>query len=463
MIAKTHENELDLMFLIKAIKDNTILAKTKLTHNHFKDVIAKVVFSIAVRSIQEKNCFLPLVDLKPLFEDSERIERLDAYGHSIKTDSPEKLLEELEKYDSDKTSDNLEKTIIERYTREKLFVISGALQNDLRDSSKSVYELVRRYSYSFDVIMNDSASTRRTLTSDDVEFTSKIKEEKFPTTGLPIDIENGGLNAPSLSVILGGAKSGKSTFLYNSALDSLKQGRTVLFVTIEIPNEECFRKMMSIYSQVPYSRINKKELTEEDSKYYLSAVEKFSKDYKDKFFIIDDSKGISSKDIKIYIDQLAKAGIIIDDIYVDYMLIMSSNNPNIPKVEAMSAVSTELRQLSQATHTRVFTAQQLSSKATTKDISELTFDDVYYCKNLSHEATYTMAIVNNRTEANKSIIKTMFLPSRQQWSPTVRHYPNFEQETLTLNDCVDCDMSESSISMSYADSVIDTIMMDNKF
>lgn len=457
MISKTHENELDLMFLAKAVEDNSVLAGTKLTHNHFKDVITKIVFSIGLRAIQEKNCFLPLVDLKPLFEDSERLEKIALYEHSIKLSSVENLMEEIMKRKSDKTANSLEQTILERYTREKLFIVSNGLSNDLKDSSKSTRELLRRYSYSLDVLMNDSASTRRTLTSEDllkteINFLNSPKVERFPSTGLPIDIENDGLNAPSLTVILGGPKAGKSTFLYNSAINSLKQGRTILFVTIEIPNEECYRKIMSIYSQVPYQKIKTNDLDEEEKKFYLSAVKTFSEQYKDKVFIIDDSKGVSSKDIKVYVDQLAKAGIIIDDIYADYMLIMSSNNPNIPKVEALTAISTELRQLSQATNTRVFTAQQLSSKASTKDISEITFDDIYFCKNLSHEATYSIVIENTRSPDNKSLLKTMFLPSRQQWSPTIRYYPNFNQDTITLGECED--YAKEDITEAYVEDYI---------
>lgn len=469
LLIKTHYNEVDLMYIAVMIKDNLTIQTTKLSVEYFDDVLAKLVFSLAVRAVNEKNVFLPLVDLLPLLADRDRLLRYANYNHPVKlikdngdAISAEDLIQEIDKYMSDKKAKNLEKVITERHTKSKLSVLNYTLGNDLQDSSKSTYELLRKYSCSLDALMAANVSTRQTLTSHDVikaekAFLDSDVTETFPKTGLIIDEVNEGLNAPSLTVTLGAAKSGKSTFLYNGAIASLKQGRSVLFATIEIPVNECFRKIMSIYSGIPYNDINKKKLSPEQEEEYLKAVEQFSKEYEDKLFIIDDSKGMSAKDISVYIQQLEKAGIKIDDVFVDYILIMKSNNPNLPKVEALSIIPQELRQLSQEHKVRVNSAQQLHTASIKKPIEELTYDDVYFCKTLAHECTYSIVITNERTSENKSVIKAMFLPSRQTWTQDIFTYPNFDQATLTLNEPEICKLNlpESSSSGGYYDDIID--------
>lgn len=771
MITNNYYNEVDLSFLALIIEDNEAIYTTKIKVEHLNDVLSKIVFSIAVRCMAEKNIFLPLVDLKALFEDKDRMLRYANYAHPIKLmdddGNPmnvEYLLGEILKFKPTHKIKSIEKVIIDRYTKERLFIINNALSNDLSDSSKTVSEILRKYSSNFDRLLSNNSSTRQTLTSHDAvkieqAFLNSPKAESFPKTGLVIDELNGGLNAPSLTVLLGAPKSGKaqplyskiltptgfttfadikvgdkimspsgkvervvaipyegkqpvyriemkdssyadfgvnhlmnvvidgkdeqtvtvnelihriglfsskvkvritkplefneeskvpihpyligalidnaiidtegnilimseteehldalvkiigksnckifkkdyfynvkimtnnnygkdilnnlkkldllkgsnivkkipeiykmtsienrklllssivyrtrkniwidfdyyesdcqlfhkdleflarslgkiayddngmitisdtdieyieiekitylglmqtkcittsdpeglyltdnfivthnSTFLYNAAITSLYQGRTILFATIEIPVEECFRKIMSIYSGVEYNLINKKELNEEQQKEYMAAVQRFSEEFKDKLFIIDDQDGISSKDISLYIDQLEKAGIKVDDVFVDYILIMKGNNTNAKsKIEELLEIPKELRQLSQTHKVRVFSANQLHSKTDDKDISEINFDDVYYTKNLSQEATYTIAIKNTKV-GKTSILQTKCLPSRQLWTDDIYTYPNFEQSTLTLNECVLDNTSVNSLVSKFKDTKAD--------
>lgn len=805
MITNNYYNEVDLSFLALIIEDNEAIHTTKIKVEHLNDVLCKIVFSIAVRCMAEKNIFLPLVDLKALFEDKDRMLRYANYAHPIKLmdddSNPmnvEYLLGEILKFKPTHKIKSIEKVIIDRYTKERLFIINNALSNDLSDSSKTVSEILRKYSSNFDRLLSNNSSTRQTLTSHDAvkieqAFLNSPKAESFPRTGLVIDELNGGLNAPSLTVLLGAPKSGKaqplyskiltptgfttfadikvgdrimspsgkvervvaipyegeqpvyritfldggfadfgenhlmnimtayskkektmtvkeiinkpikssgkyqlkvrvtepiefennsdklpidpyllgvllgdgylanddiaitngeedivqsilkiigegnyncvyhnsknsytirilrstdfgkklveslkslglmdkkskskfipemykkaaasdrkmllcglfdtdgciestskiyytssnnlkddvieianslgyiasstdkkasikgkdygichrvnittydeiftskkhkekhrprqknilrrisnieylglmqtkcittsdpeglyltdnfivthnSTFLYNAAITSLYQGRTILFATIEIPVEECFRKIMSIYSGVEYNLINKKELNEEQQKEYMAAVQRFSEEFKDKLFIIDDQDGISSKDISLYIDQLEKAGIKVDDVFVDYILIMKGNNVNAKtKIEELLEIPKELRQLSQTHKVRVFSANQLHSKTDDKDISEINFDDVYYTKNLSQEATYTIAIKNTKV-GKTSILQTKCLPSRQLWTDDIYTYPNFEQSTLTLNECVLDNTSVNSLVSKFKDTKAD--------
>lgn len=434
-------DELDLQFVKECMKDSLFALKTQVTVGHLNDAIAKVVFSLLIKNINEKGVFIPIVDLQILFADEERLEKIAVLQHPHKLTNATDLINYINCFNTDAPVKSLEKTIVERYTRYKLSIVNKDMYNDLDDSTKSIKEILRKASFKIDNLLTNTAEDRKIVTSNDI-FQQEINymnspiTEAFPTTGLIIDKVNGGLNAPSVTVIAALPKHGKSTALYNIANNSLDQGRCVLFCTIEIPSEECTRKLLSRFTGIPYMKVNKKELTEEEQEIYCTKIKEFGEKNKDKIFVMDDLNGMSCKDIEIFCRNLERAGIIIQDIVLDYTLLLKSNNPNLSKVETLGNIPAELRQLSQKTNTRIFTAAQLGSKACEKNIEDINFDDIYYMKNLSQEATYTLVLMNNKTRDNKPNMQMRFLASRQLWDMETYYYPNFNEDTLTLNEPV---------------------------
>ena len=51
-------NELDLKFTAKVIKSSLSVMQTKISVNHLIDPLAKLVFSLAVKNVNEKGIFI---------------------------------------------------------------------------------------------------------------------------------------------------------------------------------------------------------------------------------------------------------------------------------------------------------------------------------------------------------------------------------------------------------------------
>lgn len=435
----TYTNEIDWKFLKKIIDNNTLMFKTKVGIEYFEDVLAKIVYSLVVKAINEKGVFIPSVDLLLLINDKERLDKLKIIEYPYQVTTIEDLLLRISTFKDENLSFNgLEKTIVDRFLRKKLKEIAEKLDGDVINSTKTTSELLRRYSTQIDNLMYSTDDDRVVMSMEDVLRSETIYQndssrQTFARTGTIIDIENGGLNSPSVTVICGGAKSGKSCSLYQCALESLKEGRIVLFGTIEIPAEEAYRKMISSYVGIDFAIINKKEMNQEEKEYYLEKVKEFSERYKDKLFIYYKRSGFCSKDIEIYYNNLKKAGITVDDIILDYLFIMRSNEGSLSIVDACGKIPTEVRVLSQITNTRVISAAQLRADAEKLPIEEITFDNIYFMKNLSYEATYTLVVKSIKgKQGEKDKVYSKCLPSRQQWSNTVYYFPyaNFSQMNL---------------------------------
>lgn len=451
-----YTNNEDWKIIKKIIDNNTLMFKTKITVDYFEDILAKIIYSLIVKNINEKGVFIPLVDLQALVEDSERVDKLKIINYPYQVTTVEDLLAHIMTFKDENISFiGLEKTITDRYLRKKLKEIATKLEADIMNSTKSTSELLRRYSTHIDNLMYSTDDDRIVMSVEDmlkneIMYQNDTTKEHFARTGTIIDLENGGLNAPSLTVICGAAKSGKSVSLYQTAIECLKAGRTVLFGTIEIPAAEAYRKIMSAYIGIDFSIINRKELSDEEKQFYLDKVKEFTQLYKDKLFIYYKRSGFCSKDIEIYYNNLQKAGIIIDDIVLDYLFIMKSNEGSLSMVDACGKIPTEVRMLSQITDTRVFSAAQLRAETEKMEITEIGFDNIYFMKNLSFEATYTLVIKSIKGKLGENDkVYSKCLPSRQMWSNIIYHFPEANFNQVTLGEPTEClYVEEAKVEMS---------------
>lgn len=429
-------NELDLRFVSKVTKTSLDMMKTKVTVAHLIDPLAKTVFALAMRAVAERGMYCPEIDLQALIDDAERIDRLKGFDYPFEITTVQALLEHIAAHTSESSLTSIENTIIERHVRMSMTRINNKFMIDLSDSTKTTKELLRSYCYSLDTLSMSNSSSRRVLSASDamkqeLDYINSPIEDVFPTTGIPpIDEINSGLNAPSLTILAGEGKSGKSSLLYNIIVDALKQDRVVLFGTIEIPSKEAMRKIICCYYNIDYNKVQKKLWESEDEKKeYLELVTNFEEMTRDKLIVMDDDEGMCAKDLETQCMILEKAGIIVQDIVVDYTLIMKSNNPRFIGNEGLSYIPAELRQLSKKTNTRVFSAAQLHTRG--KNIEDITTEDIYYMKNLSHEITYLL-FLKNVDDGKEFYMK--FAPSRQLWDTRIYKFPNIDFDTLYLGE-----------------------------
>ena len=143
-------NELDLKFTAKVIKSSLSIMQTKISVNHLIDPLAKLVFSLAVKNVNEKGIFIQEDDLKVLVEDSERLDKFKAFNYPFEVTSVIDLIKYINTFNVDSPISSMESAILERYTRNSLFKIKNSLDYDLKDSTKSVKALLRQYSHALD-------------------------------------------------------------------------------------------------------------------------------------------------------------------------------------------------------------------------------------------------------------------------------------------------------------------------
>lgn len=188
-----------------------------------------------------------------------------------------------------------------------------------------------------------------------------LEENKIPfDLGILNVITNGGLGRRSLNIILGGLHVGKTLLMISMACDYIKLGYNVLYLTMEMREEEILMRMDANLLKTP---INKLKEFSRDS--FIDRVEKIRQKSYGQIKVKEFPTGAShSGHFKHIIDELKlKHNFIPSIIFVDYMGIMGSSRMKMGTQNSyfyLKAVSEELRALAQETDTVLWSAMQMT-------------------------------------------------------------------------------------------------------
>ena len=385
-------NETELQFINKLMKENILLFKTKLTIDKLTDPFAKTMFFEISKALREYGELIPSKHLNALINDEDRMKNYKKLKYPLELTSVKGIMDYINKYDTDIKFETLERTIIDNYIKTEMRYLAEEMSEDIEDSKKTIKDVIRKYSYNLDMLKYDNEEKISFMSANDI-----IEEEKkrlandeevvYTKTGFNfIDHIAGGITAPSTIYLVAPSGSGKSIWLYDSTVRALREGRRVLFATIEIPAKEAYLKILANFSGVKYHTILKKSFTPSEKQKYLKALEEFEK-LKDNLYIIYDETGLSPDDIKHYYKQLEKVGIKCDYICIDYLGLLKSSIPNQSEGDRYAGLPKQIRILSQETNSIILIPHQMKVQQATKDIEDIKPDGIYYAMPLMHEST----------------------------------------------------------------------------
>lgn len=174
----------------------------------------------------------------------------------------------------------------------------------------------------------------------------------------------GRLNRGDLIIYAGGSGSGKSLMLQNNCITHWKNGKNVIYITLELHPELCARRMDAMYLERSTSSLYD-NLDAVDQ-----AIESAGKKYGGSMKIKYMPSGTPTTTIKAYIkDYIQNTGIHPDVIAIDYLdLIAPAQKVQTGDTFAKDkAVSEELRNLMQEFNILCLTASQLNRAAVGND------------------------------------------------------------------------------------------------
>lgn len=198
-----------------------------------------------------------------------------------------------------------------------------------------------------------------------VDRIDRQRQQEHRITGIPTDYP--GLDdmllglQPSDMVILAARPSmGKTSFAMNIALNAAKQGKGVLFFSLEMSSDQITNRFISIESKwqnksLPLSRLRSATLGTVEME-NLQAVSESMTNYK---MIIDDSPNPSPLDIRSVARRVHYKG-QCDLIVIDYLQLMNPISKRLPREQQIAEISRALKALAKELKIPVLALSQLN-------------------------------------------------------------------------------------------------------
>ncbi len=245
--------------------------------------------------------------------------------------------------------------IKETRQRRELYKISNGLSNLVFDESADIKDTLDHGAKNLTDLYMDLGESSKDYSLGSIvmdtfqkviaKMTGESPDDKVPSGFAILDKYNNGGFSPEDYVIIAARPSiGKTAFAISMMLNMIYDNKKVAFFSLEMPGEKIARRLMSMDSKVPASRINTTQFIGDDfENFNRSADRLYSKS--DNMFIVD-VPNISLTDLRGKARSLKKEH-NIDVVVIDYIGLISLSNAkaDMPTFERVSQISKGLKSL----------------------------------------------------------------------------------------------------------------------
>lgn len=253
--------------------------------------------------------------------------------------------------------------ITERFLREKS-VLSSILKTnlDIQSGQIDTSKILKEFETACNISLVDS------LGFDYLESINQHCEDiqkvfnVIPTGWKWLDDKLGGgfmAEGRALYVFFGVTNVGKSIFLGNIATNLLSQNKTVVLISLEMPEHVYAKRVSAQLSKIPFKDLS---LQTNPLKNSLNSYKLKNKDAK---LIIKEfpTKTATPLHIKLYIEKLKKNGIHPDAIILDYLNLLAPNTTGLNSYETVKEITEQIRALSYHFSCPIISATQANRSA----------------------------------------------------------------------------------------------------
>ena len=239
----------------------------------------------------------------------------------------------------------------------------------------------------------------------------------------------GGLMADgrALYVFFGTTNVGKSIFLGNIATNLLSQNKTVVLISLEMPEQIYAKRISAQLSKIPFKDLS---LQINPLKSYLNEYKIKNKSAK---LIIKEfpPKTVSPLNIKSYIEKLQKNGIVPDAIILDYLNLLAPVTKGTNSYESIKEITEYTRALSYHFNCPVISATQTNRAA--YQAANPDMDMTSESMGLSHTVDAQISIWTEQEDFELGIIHMGIVKNR--FGPRQCHTVlEIDYDTLSLRD-----------------------------
>jgi replicative DNA helicase len=231
----------------------------------------------------------------------------------------------------------------------------------------------------------------------------------------------------ALYVFFGQTNVGKSIFLGNIATNILNQDKTVVLISLEMPEQVYAKRISAQLSRIPIN----------DLKLQVDPLRNFVNQYKirnskSKLIIKEfPPKGVSVLNIKSYINKLISKGIKPDTIIIDYINLIAPAVANQGSYESIKGITEGIRALSYEFSCPVISATQANRAAVNEPQPDMGKTSESLGLSMTVDAQFS--IWTQEGDSDLGIIHMGIVKNRFGGREVYTHL-NIDYETLSLTE-----------------------------
>ena len=390
------------------LKDNdieVIVLAYLLKHSELLDSHFELISSDLFANIENLKIFKVLED----FHQSQKnisIETVKNYIPDIQSNTLKDLSLQIDQivFSKDIFKNYLE-TLQELYLRRELFKItqskntettsfetSNNIKDIFLDLEKKLFDLsnFNKDSYEF----KDFA----TVTKSSIQLVEKAFKKKGKYSGVVsgfTDLDNmlGGLQNSDLIILAGRPSMGKTALATNIAFNAAKfyssdeeKGSVVMF-SLEMSAEQIGLRILAEQSKIPSDKLRKGELTEKDS---IALSDTYKEIHNLKFFF-DDSPNLTVSELRSKLRRY-KNNYNIKLVLIDYLQLIKPEGNKDNRVNELSEITRNLKQLAKEFDLPVVSLSQLSRQVESRDDKRPLLSDLRESGSIEQDADVVMFI-----------------------------------------------------------------------
>ncbi len=388
-----------------SMNDTSILSKSvSIEADDFLNDKYKELFIVISRAKSEYEGDLRTSVLFELIEDNKlpltNDEIVDIFNNPV-IESYSYLARKLKTYSLNykmKTSLSTKlKKLDEDISVESIANISNVLKNEVEEIQKKIPSKT-----------NDKNSLVETLESFQQRLQEKNFEEdpgiKIPYNGLQSYIQ--GWKKEKMITVGAGTGQGKSVFACNCAYEACKNGKSVLFFSLEMTREEIVERIISNDSKVSLYKFKKSEPDPVDVQKINKSLDKM-KSFK---LDIDDTPGITIDMIQTKALQKQKSEEGLDMIIIDYLQLIKTTTSFRSRQEEVADISRSIKLLAKSLKVPVMVLVQLNTRNKDSQESKIpTKDDIRESAAIAQDSDIVILIHREFKEDDVDPKATFFL------------------------------------------------------
>lgn len=268
--------------------------------------------------------------------------------------------------------------LLQKHMARQVINFSTKIINVAYDDSTDIFELLQRWQKEFDNVM-DFVNTGRTTMSfaaalqhlkEEVQLLTANKEE-VKLVGVDTGFQNlnkytGGYRPQDLVVVAARPGMGKTSYVLKCAVENLKKGNAVGFISLEMSIEQLTARAVAIDTNFHLKQLLKSGFEHVE---YFNTYTMHQERMNSYAFVIDDSGKTDISDIVI-MAKMWKRKNNIQLLIVDYLQLMTDRSVKGNREGEIASISRRLKRLAKELNIPIMALSQLSRQVETRGHSK---------------------------------------------------------------------------------------------